>query len=73
MDDFSQNDRGEIKAFNSCQVERANNQLRFAKIEKMITTKAAYLIDYEKHGLKLSIVVVHVNLLKLSRNCIWVS
>ena len=30
----------------------------------IITTKAAYLIDYEKHELKLSTVVVHVNLLK---------
>ena len=33
----------------------------------MITTKAAYLMDYKKHELKLSTVVVHVNLLKLSR------
>lgn len=39
----------------------------------MIATKAAYLIDHEKHELQLNIAVVHANLPRLCRNCIWVS
>lgn len=39
VDDFSQNDRGKIKASNSCRVERAKNQLRFAKWKKWLQQK----------------------------------